>query len=186
MTPIESGPSLSPVNRRAFLAATVGTMLHVRLGQAQGQVTQPVLSETDCPLEVITPTAHDGHRGLGVMRKPPGRGPFPAIIYLHGGITTVPLATLRANREGRRKPFAVPCGRLCSGRPHLSESRCRSAVFRFVGRFAGGGRVRASAALRRSRKHRRVWMQWRWRLGTRGCGPHARSASSFLKSRQAS
>ena len=104
MTAIEGGPSLSPVNRRAFLAATVGTMLHVPLGQAQGQVTQPVLSETDCPLEVITPTAPDGHRGLGVLRKPPGRGPFPAIISLHGGITTVPIASLRQTAKDGANP----------------------------------------------------------------------------------
>ena len=46
--------SLPPVNRRAFLAPIVGTMLHVRLGQAQGQVTQPVLSESGEP-QVIEP-----------------------------------------------------------------------------------------------------------------------------------
>ena len=104
MTAITGGLSLSPVNRRAFLATTVGTVLHLRLGQFQGQVTQPVLSETDCPLELITPTASDGHRGLGVLRKPPGRGPFPAIIYLHGGITTVPIATLRRTAKDGANP----------------------------------------------------------------------------------
>jgi len=97
-------PSLLPVDRRTFLIATVGIMLRVPLGQAQGQVTQPVLSETDCPLEVITPAAHDGHRGLGVLRKPPGRGPFPAIIYLHGGITTVPIAILRQTAKDGANP----------------------------------------------------------------------------------
>ena len=95
MTAIEATPRLPPVNRRAFLIATVGAILRVRRVEAQGEVMQPVLSEADCPLEVISPTALDGHRGLGVLRKPPGRGPFPAIIYLHGGITTVPIASLR-------------------------------------------------------------------------------------------
>jgi acetyl esterase/lipase len=56
---------------------------------------QPVVSETDVPVEIINPVAHDGYRGLGVLRKPPGKGPFPVLIYLHGGITTVPLASLR-------------------------------------------------------------------------------------------
>ena len=65
---VRRASSLWPVDRRTFLVATVGTMLRVPFGQAQGQVTQPVLSETDCPLEVITPTAHDGHRGLGVLQ----------------------------------------------------------------------------------------------------------------------
>jgi hypothetical protein len=58
----------------------------------------------DCPLEVITPTASDGHRGLGVLRKPPGRGFFPAIIYLHGGITTMPIASLRSTAKDGANP----------------------------------------------------------------------------------
>ena len=104
MATIENPRTFSLVNRRAFLAATVGTVLHVRPGHGQGQVTQPVLSETDCPLEIINPTAHDGYRGLGVLRKPPGRGPFPAIIYLHGGITTVPIASLRQTAKDGANP----------------------------------------------------------------------------------
>ena len=101
MSAFQGDPSLFAVNRRAFLAATVGTMLQIRLGEAQDQVTQPVLSEADCPLEIITPIADDGHRGLGVLRKPPGQGPFPAVICLHGGITTVPVAILRQRaRDG--------------------------------------------------------------------------------------
>jgi dipeptidyl aminopeptidase/acylaminoacyl peptidase len=38
----------------------------------------------------------DGHRGLAVLRKPPGMGPFPVIVWLHPGITTYPLARLQA------------------------------------------------------------------------------------------
>src|SRR5215204_1172730 len=79
-------------------------MLRIPFGQAQGQVTQPVRSETDCPLEIITPSAHDGHRGLGVLRKPPGEGPFPAIIYLHGGITTMPIDSLRLTAKEGANP----------------------------------------------------------------------------------
>ncbi len=101
---VRRASSLWPVDRRTFLVATVGTIVSVRLVEAQGEVTQPVLSEADCPLEVITPTALDGHRGLGVLRKPPGRGPFPAIIYLHGDITTVPLATLRSTAKDGANP----------------------------------------------------------------------------------
>ena len=92
------------VDRRTFLVATFGTMVRVRLAGAQSEVMQPVLSEADCPVEIITPTAHDGHRGLGVLRKPPGRGPFPAVIHLHGGITTVSLATLRTTARDGANP----------------------------------------------------------------------------------
>jgi acetyl esterase/lipase len=88
--------------RRTFLVAAA--VPFTRRLVAQGQVMQPVVSETECPLEVISPTAHDGHRGLGVLRKPPGKGPFPGIIYLHGGITTMPLASLRATSTNGANP----------------------------------------------------------------------------------
>jgi acetyl esterase/lipase len=40
--------------------------------------------------------AVDGHRGLAVLRKPPGPGPFPVAVWFHGGIATVPLARLES------------------------------------------------------------------------------------------
>src|SRR5262245_44468515 len=66
------------------------------IAEAQTPVTQPVVSEASCPLEVIAPVARDGHKGLAILRKPPGRGPFPVIIWLHGGITTFPLDRLQS------------------------------------------------------------------------------------------
>ena len=48
------------------------------------------------PLRTISPVAADGHRGLAVLRKPPGDGPFPVMVWFHGGITTVPLARLES------------------------------------------------------------------------------------------
>jgi acetyl esterase/lipase len=90
------------MDRRTFLvvaAAPFGPRL-----VAQAPVMQPVVSETESPVEVINPIAHDGHRGLGVLRKPPGKGPFPAIVYLHGGITTMPLAALRATATQGANP----------------------------------------------------------------------------------
>jgi dienelactone hydrolase len=57
---------------------------------------RPVVSEKDCPLETIYPIAADGHRGLAVLRKPSGPGPFPAIVWFHGGLTTFPLERLQA------------------------------------------------------------------------------------------
>src|SRR5215211_8338067 len=93
----------SRVNRRAFVVTAAGSFCS-RLVEAQAAVTQPVIAETDAPLEVITPMAHDGHRGLGVLRKPPGKGPFPAMIHLHGGITTMPLAALRAAATNGANP----------------------------------------------------------------------------------
>jgi dipeptidyl aminopeptidase/acylaminoacyl peptidase len=45
----------------------------------------PVVSEDASPIESIAPVARDGSRGLGFLRKPPGAGPFPALILIHGG-----------------------------------------------------------------------------------------------------
>ncbi len=157
--------SLPPVNRRAFLVATVGSMLQVRLIGAQAEVMQPVISEADCPLEVISPIADDSHRGLGVLRKPPGPGPFPAIIYLHGGITTIPIASLQSTAKDGANPSRFLAAGYVLDRPHLSKSRCRSAVVGFVKRWAGDDRIRTTAAIRRSREHRRVRMQRRWGFG---------------------
>jgi acetyl esterase/lipase len=88
---VESG-----VDRRAFLLATMGGFAGASLPAAQSGVTRPNVSEKVCPLGTITPIAADGHRGLAVLRKPPGAGPSPAIVWCHGGITTVPLSRLGA------------------------------------------------------------------------------------------
>src|SRR5215218_4576728 len=81
--------------RRTFVSAALGGMIGSHFAEAQGDVTRPAVSEAACPLEIIAPVARDGHKGLGVLRKPPGRGPFPGIVWLHGGITTYPLDRLQ-------------------------------------------------------------------------------------------
>jgi len=83
-------------NRRAFLLTTMVGLVSSRSSHAQPAVTRPVVSEKACPLETITPVAGDGHRGLAVLRKPPGAGLFPVIVWFHGDITTVLLARLEA------------------------------------------------------------------------------------------
>jgi dienelactone hydrolase len=83
-------------NRREFFLATVAGLVSSRLSQAQPAVTRPIVSERECPLDTMTPIAADGHRGLAVWRKPPGGGPFPVVVWFHGGITTVPLARLQS------------------------------------------------------------------------------------------
>src|SRR6266487_1227545 len=72
----------------------------ITAGQAPAQVsaeqiTRPVISEDTCPLELIEPVARDGHRGMGFLRKPPGAGPFPAMIWIHGGMVTRPPEMLK-------------------------------------------------------------------------------------------
>lgn len=58
-------------------------------------ITRPVVSEEVAPLEAVSPVARDGHRGTAVLRKPPGRGPFPALVWIHGGMVSRPEADLR-------------------------------------------------------------------------------------------
>lgn len=49
-------------------------------------VLRPVISEEAIPVESFTPVASDGQRGEGFLRKPPGEGPFPAVLLIHGGL----------------------------------------------------------------------------------------------------
>lgn len=65
-------------------------------GAGQGErITRPAVSEKASPFEPIAPVAHDGYRGQAFLRKPPGEGPFPAVVLIHGGLTTVPSERLR-------------------------------------------------------------------------------------------
>ncbi len=65
----------------AVIACVSNSRVH-----AQASVTRPEVSEVACPLEVITPPTRDGQRATAVVRKPPGKGPFPAVILLHAGM----------------------------------------------------------------------------------------------------
>jgi len=42
----------------------------------------PSVSEKACPAEVIEAPTRDGHKATAVIRKPPGEGPFPAVVLL--------------------------------------------------------------------------------------------------------
>ena len=72
------------LTRRTFLALPSMPLLGAQL-----EITQPVVSEDACPLLPISPVAKDGYQGHGFLRKPPGPGPFPAIVWLHPGIITL-------------------------------------------------------------------------------------------------
>jgi dipeptidyl aminopeptidase/acylaminoacyl peptidase len=54
------------------------------------------VSEKTCPLETVETTTPDGVKVVGVLRKPPGPGPFPALIQLHGGLQTENMTRLRS------------------------------------------------------------------------------------------
>ncbi len=77
----------SVLMRLAALAATLGCSVAV------GEVVFPVISEDRIPTKELrlTETAY------GAIRKPPGDGPFPAIVFLHGGLGMSSMANLRTN-----------------------------------------------------------------------------------------
>src|SRR5262245_40481403 len=70
------------------------------LVRAQEQITRPIVSEEACPFVPIAPVARDGYRGQGVLRKPPGVGPYPAVVWIHGGLTTRPVQELQMYARG--------------------------------------------------------------------------------------
>src|SRR4026208_2203981 len=53
---------------------------------SQAKVTKPEVSEKACPVEVIEAPTRDKQKALAAVRKPPGKGPFPAVVLLHAGM----------------------------------------------------------------------------------------------------
>jgi dipeptidyl aminopeptidase/acylaminoacyl peptidase len=65
-------------------------------GQEKRQgTTRPAISQEVVPLEAIVPVAKDGHKGEAFVRKPPGKGPFPAAVLIHGDIVRWPTTQLK-------------------------------------------------------------------------------------------
>src|SRR5688572_30472094 len=85
-----------------LLVATV--LLSGSLAFAESTVTWPAVSEQACPAEVVTAEAKDGHKASAVVRKPPGKGPFPALVILHGGLNERNVE--RVKREAANQPTA--------------------------------------------------------------------------------
>jgi para-nitrobenzyl esterase len=65
-------------------------------------ISSPVISEQTSPLESIAPAGRDGYRGEGFLRKPPGAGPFPVVVMIHGGLVR------RSAEELKRYALSVP------------------------------------------------------------------------------
>jgi dipeptidyl aminopeptidase/acylaminoacyl peptidase len=82
-------------NRRQFLAAASTLVAY-----SQEKITFPAVSEQACPLMPIRPVAKDGHRGKGILRKPTGSGPFPAILWIHGGLAAQRTEELQSYARG--------------------------------------------------------------------------------------
>jgi acetyl esterase/lipase len=53
------------------------------------------IPESECPVQGLEATAADGRPTRAWWRKPKGDGPFPAIVFIHGGLSEFPEASLR-------------------------------------------------------------------------------------------
>src|SRR5687768_12789459 len=48
------------------------------------EILRPEVSQEACPVQVIEVPTDGGRHTVAAVRKPPGKGPFPAAVYLHG------------------------------------------------------------------------------------------------------
>lgn len=71
--------------RRATLILVCLLSLEAVSTQAQSAELRPYISPDIVPVESITAESRDGHPAKALVRRPPGDGPFPAIVLLHGG-----------------------------------------------------------------------------------------------------
>jgi len=69
---------------RAFVCAFVISFVSPTIEATD--ITKPLVSEKVCPIEILSATSRDGQPATAVVRRPPGKGPFPAVVFLHGGL----------------------------------------------------------------------------------------------------
>lgn len=53
------------------------------------------ISESECPIQSLDTASTDGRALRAFWRKPSGAGSFPAIVFVHGGLTQFPEKSLR-------------------------------------------------------------------------------------------
>jgi dienelactone hydrolase len=85
----------APIARLSVMLLCLSSALFAQSAANNDPVRRPVITETAVPVETIKPGASDGHAGLAFLRKPPGNGPFPAVILVHGGAPAWDEKTLR-------------------------------------------------------------------------------------------
>jgi dienelactone hydrolase len=89
--------SVRAVPAPKFVAGLVvfGSWVLAAAGCGREAGTRPSISEDASPLQAIAPIADDGHVTQAYLRKPPGDGPFPAVVLIHGGLRQFPPGALR-------------------------------------------------------------------------------------------
>jgi len=92
---------------RLVLATCVSVAIADRAGAGEPdappvKVTYPAVSETACPARVVSIPGKGDHQVSAIVRQPPGAGPFPAILLLHGGLSPYTIEQLKD--ESLRRP----------------------------------------------------------------------------------
>ena len=62
-------------------------------------ITRPSISLELCGIEEIRVKAQDGAEAIAALRKPPGDGPFPAVVFLHGGLGRSTMTSLKQSAK---------------------------------------------------------------------------------------
>lgn len=84
-------------------------------------VTRPVIAEQVSPVEQISPVARDGHAGTAFVRRPPGRGPFPAVVIIHPGLTAWSPDALRTLANGPQASRFLAAGYVVAATTYRSR-----------------------------------------------------------------
>jgi dipeptidyl aminopeptidase/acylaminoacyl peptidase len=72
-----------------------GTAAAAEPADPVAKVTYPQVAESACPIQVVSVPGTAGNEVTAIVRQPPGNGPFPAIVLLHGGLSPYPVARLK-------------------------------------------------------------------------------------------
>jgi acetyl esterase/lipase len=83
--------------RRIVACAICGTLAFgtAIVAEEPAKATYPQVSEAACPVKIVSIPGRAGNDVTAVVREPPGKGPFPAIILLHGGLVPYRLEALK-------------------------------------------------------------------------------------------
>jgi dipeptidyl aminopeptidase/acylaminoacyl peptidase len=86
----------------ALTAGLLLTLSGLSRAEDSAKATYPQVSEAACPVKVVTIPGKAGNEVSAVVRQPPGNGPFPAMIMLHGGLSPIPVEARK--RESLTRP----------------------------------------------------------------------------------
>ncbi|TWU62591.1 Acetyl esterase Axe7A precursor [Crateriforma conspicua] len=64
--------------------------------ESRNRVAGPRISTDVSPIEEIKVKTSDDREAIAVLHKPPGQGPFPAVVLLHGGLAKLKMEQLAA------------------------------------------------------------------------------------------